>query len=70
MKDISIKEICLIIITLCVVATTYNRWNIGRYQLDAEVEGESRWKFLTDTKTGLTYREGLKDWYLVAYFQD
>ena len=32
MKDISIKDMCLIVITICVVVLTIGWWDIGRYE--------------------------------------
>ena len=60
MKDISVKDYCFIVIALCVLATTINRWNIGRFELSTPVEtfedGGSDYDFyVTDTKTGKVY---------------
>ena len=56
------KEIFFAIITICIVATTINRWNIGRYEIIQQYQGtEGRERLsLFDTKTGTYYnREGV-----------
>ena len=59
---ISIKEICLIIITLCFIALLYNRWNIGKYSIIVDHIEDSPMVFrLLDTKTGTTYETWRKD---------
>ena len=55
MKNLSVKEYCFIVVTLCIVATTLNRWNIGRYDFHI-VESKIRMtRRLIDTKTGQVY---------------
>ena len=49
MKDLSVKEYCFIVITICIVAITINRWNIGRYEI---TEGDK----LLDTKNAILYQ--------------
>ena len=56
MKDISIKDKCLIVITICVVVLTIGWWDIGRYELAKSESSTGVGSFvLFDTKNGKLY---------------
>ena len=48
-----IKDICMIIIAISVVAFVYNRWDIGRYELETffNPDNDTKQKYVIDTKT-------------------
>lgn len=54
MKDISIKDKCLIVITICVVVLTINWKDIGRYK--DVYNDKDNIPFMLDTKNGDLWR--------------
>lgn len=68
MKDISIKDMCLIVITICAVVLTIANMSVGRYDYRYNEIGH----FMVDTKTGDLYipekegdeKEGYKFWWI------